>query len=193
MSRYQEIKQMYETEGWPFFTAKHAVNIYGIRSGYKVNQWDDILGIAYIDDMGNEVCIESIGTTKPGLYWLKNKMGSVRGTFVLMKGYFKHCFEVRKHKGEYDALCQIYGYKGFWGIRDDDSDGKFDLDRKLVNDVTGLNAHHGKDKNLVGPYSAACQVRKHDEDHWVMMAIVRKAADYWNSKKFSYALFDLTK
>ncbi len=186
---YQEIRNLYVREGWPFFEKPWALNIWGIRSGYKVNEWDDLLGVAFTDEHGSQVCISAEATTKPGLYWLKNKMGSVDGTFVLGKGYYKNCFEVRKHRGEYDALCQRYGYKEFYGVRDNDSDGEFDLDGEIVNDVTGLNMHHGKDKDYVGPYSAACQVRKHDEDHKILMAIVNKAKDHWDSKYFSYALF----
>lgn len=186
---YAETKRMYAAEGWKFFDDPWAINLWGWRSGYEVNEWDDVLGMSLIDGFGSEICISAEGTTKPGLYWLKNKMGSVNGTFVLNKGYYKHCFEVRKHRGDYDALCQRYGYQGFYGVRDNNSDGVFDLDGKVVNDVTGLNMHHGKDKNYVGPYSAACQVRKHDEDHEITMSFIRKAKDYWSSNYFSYALF----
>jgi len=193
MTRFDEIRQLYDDHGFPFYDQKNALNLYGIRTGYEVvDLWNDILGMAFVDEFGNQVCIEHVGTTKPGLYWLKNRLGSVNGTFILMEGHFRHCFEVRKHKGEYDALCQVYGYKGFHGPRDNDSDGEFDLDTEWVNDVTGLNMHHGKDRQLVGPYSAACQVRQSPEDHAVLMAVARKCLDYWNAKKLSYSLFTIS-
>ena len=191
-TRYEQIKELYAALGFPFYEGSNTVNLYGIRQGYDVvNLFDDPLGLAVMNESGEPICLEHAGTTKPGLYWLKNKMGSVNGTFILEQGYYKHCWLVRKHRGQYEALCQVYSYQGFWGVRDNNSDGLFDIEGLRVNNVTGLNMHHARDKMFVGPYSAACQARQHDEDHFEMMEIVNACLAYWNATKVSYALFDL--
>ena len=89
--KYDEIRNRFDQHGYSFFdNGAYNVNLYGIRSGYNVvNEYDDILGICFRDDFNNEVCIESRGTTKPGLHWLKNEIGGLNGTFILQPGQYR--------------------------------------------------------------------------------------------------------
>lgn len=192
MSRYQEIKEMYSCDGYKFYEGEFAINLYGIRKGYDVvNEFDDILGAAFQDSFGNGVVIESQGTTKPGLHWLKNKKGNVNGTAILQPGQYLRCWQIGLHNGKYSALRQVTRFN-VW--RDGDSDGEFDIDGDTYTDVTGLNMHTTSFVNeieKVGAYSAGCQVRKHHEDHELVMAILNRAKDRWDNDIFSYTLFEL--
>jgi hypothetical protein len=188
---YNKVKSMYAEKGWKFYdSGAFNVNLFGIRNGYDVvDEFNDILGIAYVDDFGNEVVVTHKGTTKPGLYYLKNKLGGNNGTAILIPGYYSKCWKIGEHKG-YQALVQNGMPFKVW--RDNNSDGKFDIGGTVYTDVTGLNRHTTSfltEKTKVGPYSAGCQVDQDDEDHLVDMAICSKSARLYGNS-FSYALFD---
>lgn len=188
---YSEVKTLYQVHGYRFYdSGKFNVNLFGIRNGYDtVDLFNDILGIAYRDEMGNPVVIESKGTTKPGLHYLASKMGSANGTAILQLGQYVKCWQRGLHKG-YDALIQKGMPFRVW--RDADQDGKLDPDGPTYTDVTGLNMHTTSflyDIDRVGAYSAGCQVRQRDEDHIQVMQIIGRAADLYGNS-FSYTLFD---
>jgi len=190
---YEEVKNRYQTDGHRFYDdGVFNVNLYGIRNGYEiVDEFNDILGICFRDEFNNPNCIESKGTTKPGLKWLKDKIGGLGGTFILQPGQYAKCFTLGEHRGAYDALVQS-PYAKFLGWRDNDSDGEFDIDGETFDDVTGLNMHTTSlinEVNKVGAYSAGCQVRQKDENHWIMMAIIRASAEKYG-ELFSYTLFE---
>lgn len=188
---FDQVKEHYAKNDFKFYEGAYNVNLYGIRSRDMItNMWNDILGIAYIDDLGNKINLMHKGTTKPGLYWLKNKMGNINGTFILKSGYYKGCWKTGTHKG-YEALVQ--NENGiFKGWRDDNSDGKFDYNGETYSDVTGLNMHTEsfiKKTERVGAYSAGCQVRADDLEHVLVMSILKKSTKLYGNK-FSYALFE---
>lgn len=188
---YDDIKSMYANAGYRFYdNGPFNVNLFGIRSGYEtVDHFDDYLGIAYRDDFGNGIVVLNAATTKPGLYYLKNKMGNVNGTAILLPGYYPHCWEMGEHK-HYPALVQRGMPFKVW--RDNDNDGVFDIGGKIYTDVTGLNRHTTSFvsvKENVGPYSAGCQVDRDFEDHQSDMAVCRKSKRLYGNC-FSYALFE---
>lgn len=174
------IKEVYNNKGFPYWTGPNNVNIGAIRSDdTKVNEFNDILFFTYEDDFGRENLITHKGTTKPGLYWLKNKLGNMNGTAILKEGYYSQCWELGLHKGQYEALIQSDLAK-FIVYRDNDADGELDYTGELFFDVTGLNGHTTSFKNeieRVGAYSAGCQVRQDELDHLMFMAIVKKSME----------------
>jgi len=190
---YQSISDVYGKLNYPFYTSEFNVNIFGIRNPEKqVDEFNDILGIAYIDSFGRPMVIVSPGTTKPGIYYLNNKLGNVKGTFILKEGYYKSCWKRGLHTGKYDALVQS-PKSTFEGWRDNDSDGKLDMSGALYKDVTGLNYHTTSfinDKEKVGAYSAGCQVDQDDLDYIPKRAIIYKSMEIYGDY-VSYALFNL--
>jgi len=187
---YSEVKVLFECLGYRFYdNGAYNVNLFGIRRLSKVDEFDDVLGIAYRDDFGNGIVLEHKGTTDPGLYWLKTKMGNPNGTFILAPGQYPKCWNIGNHNG-YEALVQ--NGMPFKGWRDNDKDGQLDLEGKTYTDVTGLNMHTTSFLNeieKVGAYSAGCQVRQKDEDHRMVMEILKRSASLWGNK-FSYTLID---
>lgn len=182
---------MYRCCDYKFYSSgAYNVNLYGLRNGYEtVDEFNDVLGIAFIDAAGNKNVIECAGTTKPGLYYLKKRLGNINGTAILPPGYYPKCWQIGLHNG-YEALIQTGSPFKVW--RDNDSDGKFDTGGKLYSDVTGLNCHHASILEVlknVGAYSAGCQVRGNHLDHFIMMAIAKMSASLYGNA-FSYALFD---
>jgi len=189
---YDQVKELYKQNGYKFYdSGKHNVNLFGIRNGYDtVDEFNDVLGIAYRDDNNKPVVIEHKGTTKPGLYYLKNKLGNKNGTAILIPGYYPKCWTIGKHSGKYEALVQNGNVFNVW--RDNDSDGKFDIGGRIYTDVGGLNMHTTSFVNYnakVGAYSAGCQVRQYSKQHLEVMEIIKKSAQLYGNV-FSYALFE---
>lgn len=190
---YDTVGEMYAQLGYRFYdSGKFNVNLFGIRKDLSVDIFNDIIGIAFRDQRNEPVLKAYVGTTEPGLYWLKNKLGGINGTFILKDGYYPKCWKIDKHKGQYEALVQAR-YGVFQGWRDNNSDGQLDMDGEIFTDVTGLNLHttshlYGSVEK-VGAYSAACQVLKFTRDHLELMGIVKKSRDIYGNL-FSYALFD---
>lgn len=187
---YAEVKILFECLGHRFYdNGVYNVNLFGIRTKGKANEFDDVLGIAYRDDFGNGIVLEHRGTTDPGMYWLESKMGNVKGTAILVPGQYPKCWSIGKHKG-YEALVQNGMPFKVW--RDNNQDGDLDFGGQEHSDVTGLNMHTTSflsEVETVGAYSAGCQVRQRDEDHKVVMEILKRSADLY-SNSFSYTLID---
>lgn len=188
---YDAIADISRTKGYPFWEGKFDINIYGVRSNsLQVNEWNDVLGVVYKDDFGQKVNIQHRGTTKPGLYWLKNKMGNINGTFILIPDFYERCWKLGTHK-DYKALVQANDGI-FKGWRDNNADGRFDYTGKVYDDVTGLNCHAESlinDTDKVGAYSAGCQVREFDRDHFAFLGIVERSMSLYGTR-VSYKLFE---
>lgn len=188
------LAKTYDKLGYPFYdTGKFNVNIFGFRNSEDVvDEFNDILGICYLDDFGRPIVLAAKGTTKPGAYWLGQKMGNINGTFVLQEGYYKGCWKKGKHHGKYDCLVQAKS-DCFYGYRDADKDGKVDYDGIVYKDVTGLNWHTTSffnDKEKVGAYSAGCQVVQDDKDYLSMLPMIYKSMEKYGDS-VSYALFNV--
>lgn len=193
---FDQAKALYQAKGYKFYdSGKYNVNNFGIRNAdlKTVNQFNDIRGVAYIDGFGVKQCLTWACTTKPGLTYLKDKVGNPNGTFILMPGFFPHCWKVGKHnigkEHEHDALVQS-APKVFKGWRDNDSDGQFDFEGPIYDDALGVNDHttRAHDINNVGGFSAGCQVTQDDKEHMIKMAICMRSAELYGNS-FSYALF----
>lgn len=188
--KFKEIKKATEAKGYDWWEGVNNVFLYGIRNdSLLTDMWNDVLGICYLDSFGNKINLMHHGTTKPGLYWLKNKMGHIKGTAILIPGQYRGCWKVGKHKG-YRALQQKRMPFKVW--RDDNQDSQFDYSGRTYGDVTGLNMHtESRESNTkkVGAYSAGCQVREFDKEHFMIMNLIEHSIiRYGNS--LSYTLFE---
>jgi len=168
---FDQVQALYQKHGYKFYdTGKYNVNNYGRRSSDldTVNQFNDVRGIAFLDGFGRKQCLEWACTTKPGLTYLKDKIGNPNGTFILMPGYYPKCWKIGKHNvgkpHEHDALVQSGPYV-FKGWRDNNMDGEFDFAGPIYDDVLGLNDHTTREHTIVnvGGFSAGCQVTQEDK------------------------------
>lgn len=195
---YAFIESVYKKYGYPFLTGPFQDNIGAFRSAdlKTVNLYNDVIFHAFKDAFGNGIVLAFRGTTKPGLYWLKNKLGGVKGTFILAPGFYEGAFKLGQHHvgkpNAYDAFVQAK--QGlFKGWRDNDSDGEFDMTGDpTFTDVQGLNQHHGADSALVGPYSAACMVIEQDKEHFIGVAVGKRHIELYPNS-FNLALFQSPK
>ena len=190
---YDKLKETMEAKQYSFFDdGAYNLNIFGIRSGdYKVDEFNDFVGLAYRDEGDNKVLQVFKATTKPGLYYLKNKLGNVNGTAILIPGQYRKCWKLGFHKQRYQALVQN-GAGVFKVWRDNDSDSDLDMNGPVYTDVGGLNAHttsFTSEVERVGQYSAGCQVIQDDLDFKIFLAIVIKSSTLY-SKIFSYTLLE---
>lgn len=191
---FNSLFQAYSSKGYPFYdSGKFNINIFGIRdSSNIVDEFNDILGVAYIDEFGRPIVLAARGTTKPGLYYLTDHLGGAHGTFILKEGYYKSCWARGLHSGKYDALRQSSKAE-FIGWRDKDKDGQLDMDGELFTDVSGLNFHTTSfinDKEKVGAYSAGCQVVQDDKDFMMLRAVIYRSMEIYGNN-VSYALFNI--
>lgn len=190
---YDFIRSLYAKYYYSFQKGPYVANLFGIRSkDLLVNEFNDVIGVAYEDYYGMGQCLAFRGTTDPGLYWLKNKMGNINGTFILAPGFYENCFELGNHNrnkpSAYRAFVQT-PQADFRGWRDNNSDGKPDMDGLPVwTDVTGLNLHHAKDAEYVGPWSAACMVVQNEHEHRIIVEVGERHAELCRNL-FNFALF----
>lgn len=189
---YTTLRDTVRSKGYIFFdSGQFNINVFGIRSDKPlVDEFNDHMGIAYSDDFGNESLLLFKATTKPGLHWLKNSLGNVNGTAILIPGQYRSCWKLGYHKG-YKALQQ-HGDGIFKVWRDNDSDGALDIDGPVYDDVKGLNGHTTSFKNeveRVGAYSAGCQVIQDDLDFNIFLSVISKSASLYGDV-FSYTLLE---
>lgn len=193
---HSEIKSLYDSNGFVFYTDRYRANLFGRRNADKVtvDQFNDVLGVAYVDGFGNAQCLEFAGTTKPGLTSLSGEPMNKNGTFILAPGQHLNAWIVGFHHANdpakrYEAYVQS-GPGVFKGWRDADKDGKFDFDGKIYTDVGGLNGHRANinETAKVGPHSYACQVVQDDKEHLIWLAVGKRCAELYGNK-FHYTLF----
>lgn len=164
------------------------LNLIGVRSDdHTPDVFNDCLAVLWEDKFGwNLIAHEA--TTDPGLYYLNNPINS-SGTFIMAPGFHKGLWKLGTHKG-YEAFQQV-GVATGW--RDADRDKEMDMMPGKTVQVSnaGVNMHRAKDEGesqVVGQWSAGCQVRKRDDDHEIVIELAKRAINYWNNS-FSYMLF----
>ncbi|MBK9151104.1 MAG: hypothetical protein IPM26_08915 [Saprospiraceae bacterium] len=160
----QQIKDAYQRKGYTYFNGSipYNLNLWGIRKQFgEIDHFDDLLGVSYSDENGQEIILIHKATVDPGKFYLLNRLGNPKGTFILAPGQYISCWQTGLHgKSKYSALVQRPGYKDFKGWRDDILNGQ--IDRKLdgngqfFRDVQGLNMHRSNTSfaAFVGEYSA---------------------------------------
>jgi hypothetical protein len=188
---YNSIKDEYAKHGYPFLTDKYQPNYFGIRSkDNTVDDFNDIIGVAWCDAFLNPHTVVFRGTTKPGLVYLKDKLGNYKGTFIVAEGFHKSCWIPGFHNGKYPALVQA-GPGVFRGYRDFDADGQLDYSGTIYTDSHGVNGHTTRfDTNVekVGAFSAGCFVLQDDKEHAIWYNVGARSWEFYG-KAFSLAVF----
>lgn len=187
----QQIEKAVKSKKYLWFNSNkdYDVNIVGIRTsntGKKVtNVFDDFLTISFRIDGVWEYFIWN-ATTEPGKKGMlegKAKGGVAR----LVPGQYRGVWEIDKHQGKYEALCQRKGDVTVY--RDANKDLVFD-ETKTETGMFGINIHKaGRDSTWVENWSEGCQVFKRVKDFDQFMQICKMAAKI-HGNHFSYTLIE---
>ena len=187
----QQIEKAIKSKKYLWFNSNsnYDVNIVGIRTsntGKKVtNVFDDFLTISFRIDGVWQYFIWN-ATTEPGKKGMlegKAKGGVAR----LVPGQYRGVWEIDKHQGKYDALCQRKGDVTVY--RDANRDLIFD-ETKTETGMFGINIHKaGRDSTWVENWSEGCQVFKRAKDFDQFMKICKMAAQI-HGNHFSYTLIE---
>jgi hypothetical protein len=189
---YQQVQAVLLAKGYRFFDRGiYNLNLFGIRNAsLEVDSFNDWLGVAFRDEWANPHCLLFRGSTKPGLYYLKQGMLHKKGTAILIPGQYRGAWKLGYHRG-YEALQQRK--KGVFRVwRDADLDSQFDYSGPVYHDVQGLNGHTTSfrtEVDRVDRYSAGCQVFQDDLDFQQVILIVKRALRYYRNS-FTYTLLE---
>lgn len=187
---YQQYKELQiATHGADSFNIQPQVlNLFGIRSAcLDGGKFDDIIGVAYLDDTGNEVLEQYPATTDPGLQYLQTPI-NVKGTGILAPGFYKNFWKRGIHKG-YLALIQCGNAKAY---RDTDRDKQLDfMNLQTITPDTRCDLHGAWKDNKARQninYSAMCQVLQDWKDFQHIMDLADRQIATSNHL-FNYTLW----
>jgi hypothetical protein len=190
-----DFAKLFAKKGYAYFTnGAYNLNIIGVRSsqGSKVtNRFDDWFVVTYKDKAGAWKRHVWPCTTEPGLDMMKNPSNR-KGTAILVPGQYRGMWRIDMHNGKYKALCQRT--KPCKVYRDGNKDDVYDLlPTKVDTGIFGINMHRaskwGK-VNVVGKYSAGCQVFQDVKDFNAMMELAQKQLDAGLGNSFTYTILD---
>lgn len=191
----EQIESAVKSKGYAWFNddknKNYDVNIVGVRNmltGDKVtNVFDDYITISFKENgIWKFYCWNA--TTDPGkkgVMEFHNKKGVAR----LVPGQYRRTWQVDKHQGKYDALCQRLNNVNVW--RDSDRDLIFE-NMLIDTGMFGINIHKaGQDSTWVENWSEGCTVFKRVKDFDVFMSICKKAVKI-HGNAFTYTLLQST-
>lgn len=167
------------------------LNIVGVRAGNPhANKFDDWLTVSYLDAADNRWVFHAFAcTTDPGLTHLQSLSRS-DGTAVLKEGQYRRSHTIGKHRGRYEALCQVPGYK-LEVYRDCNRNRQIDRSsEQIYTDATGINIHRAsrtRRSTQVDRWSAGCQVIADPTDFALLMTLARRAKQLYGNR-FTYTL-----
>lgn len=191
MKSIQEIKKELEKLKYAVFTndtKDFNLNIIGVRSkNQRVNKFDDWLCVFwYYQSRLNQRWYQI--TTDPGISGMKQPLNS-KGVAILAEGQYRRVYQIDKHQGKYNALCQRGGIVKVY--RDNDKNNELNLDPISIEEGWfGINIHRAKDEAFttnINGWSHGCQVFANDDDFEEFMLLCNKAADIWGNS-FTYTL-----
>jgi len=196
MYNKEKIEAAVKSKGYKWFTGKnYDVNIVGVRNSDTnnevTNKFDDLITISFKDECGEWNYFEFKCTTDPGKHWVENIIRE-SGVAILKEGQYRGSHKIRKHRGQYDALCQQKPLKVY---RDNDCDTEYDLiEENIEEGIFGINIHRAtryedKESIQVDKWSAGCQVIAAFNAFRLFMTILYKAREVWGNN-FTYTLIN---
>ncbi len=186
-----EIEKVMKEKGYKFFSGgSYDVNIIGIRSeDIAENTFCDQLHLLFQNSALKWVHSAYKITTVAGLSGLIKPINS-RGTAILVEGQYRGSHKIRKHKGQYDALCQKGALKVF---RDNNKDDSHDFDPETIQEgYFGINIHRSnprRESTIVNNWSLGCQVFANPDEFDQFMDVMYMARKKWGNS-FSYTLLN---
>lgn len=191
-----DFEKLFKDKGYAYFkTGAYNLNIIGVRSNNNnrvTNDFDDVIVVIYNTAAGHSKRFTAFITTEPGLYYLSRNLSTSKGTAILVPAQYRGCWEIGKHKGKYNALCQKKAVKVY---RDKNRDEIYDLNPQTIESgIFGINIHKSAafgESTKVDQWSAGCQVfRRAEEFKSFMRLCEEQKARYGNS--FTYTLINET-
>ena len=165
------------------------LNLFGIRSPERVaGAFDDLIGCAYKSaDLWMVEYWEA--TTDPGSPYLLKPINTA-GCAILAPGQYSSCYKIAKHRGQYDALCQVGGPVTVY--RDDNRDNVLDMtESSKQTGMFGINIHkRSGESDSVGGASAGCQVFRYERAFERMMELARRQREERGWDTYTYTLIE---
>lgn len=184
----QDVKNVMAAKGYEIFTGP-VPNIVGIRNAARSsNTFNDRCFVWWHEGEQEASHFYTI-TTHPGFFYLKNPIKGTLGTAILVPGQYNGCWEIAMHRGKQLALCQNIGQVRVY--RDDTKDEFLNYDPKTIDTgFFGINLHHGglDGGDIIGPWSAGCQVWKYADAHIALMELLSELSKVGNFTRFTYTL-----
>lgn len=185
-------EELFKQKGYAYFTkGTYNLNIIGVRSNNNnkvTNQFDDYLVVIYRTNDNKFVRQIYTITTEPGLYYMAQHLMNPKGTAILVPGQYRGCWQIGKHRGKYEALCQKKSIKVY---RDGNMDRVYNLRPETIdNGIFGLNIHRASQNYTVtnvDKYSAGCQVFNKPQEFNSFMRLCRLQKDIYGNS-FTYTL-----
>jgi hypothetical protein len=165
------------------------LNLFGVRAASRdSNAFDDWIGCAYKEDgLWRVEWWEA--TTDPGDNYLEKPINSA-GCAILKPGQYRGAYKIAKHRGEYDALCQLGAEVTVY--RDDNKDDVLNMDADdTQTGWFGINIHKrsGTD-DTVDAASAGCQVFRYENAFSRMMYLARRQESERGWDTYTYTLIN---
>lgn len=161
--------------------AAYDLFVAGVRApATSSNLFDDLVLVAYTDDLGAPRVERFAATTDPGRAALDHPQHP-GGTATVVPGQVRRCWAPGLHRGRYRALVHQRGvvipvWRG--------------SDRATVHlDAAGINLHHASGAARVDWYSAGCQVVQRPSSLARILELVDIQAVRGHGSTVSYTLF----
>ncbi len=185
-----KVRSVFAEKDYAFFDGDKALNLnlVGVRSpARESNRFDDHMLAIYRNEALEWVVDYYEITTDPGNRFLTRPI-NVDGAAILCPGQYRSTWKIGKHRGEYDALCQLGGSVKVW--RDDNKDTVLDLDVSTQTGWFGINVHKRRSTaDTVDSSSAGCQVFEHTSEYNEFMDTVKASRSVFGNS-FTYTLLD---
>lgn len=171
---------------FPLFKGAWNLNLIGVRSNNRdENQFNDVLCVLFQVD-GKQHCYQFDMTADPGIFYRENPI-NVNGTAQVVPGHYRSCWKIGTHRGQYKALIQVGDMTVY---RDNNHNAELDGTDDTQTGLFGINLHRANPNSLstqVDRWSAGCQVIADPVDFELLMALVKKSAQFYGDK-LSYTL-----
>lgn len=177
LARAQGFK-IFESQDWD-------LNIIGERNpAGAVDEFDDWLHVCY-KDQGVWIWHAFKCTTDAGRHWLQN-----HNTAILCHNrQYRGAYMIGLHRGQYEALVQRGAAVSVW--RDRNGDDVHDYGQNEESGYFGINIHRAsarRESEIVGQYSAGCQVIADPAEFDIFMSLCRRQIAETGFERFSYTL-----
>jgi hypothetical protein len=136
-------RELFSLNDYRWHNEPMKLNIIGVRTeNTKAGRFDDWLYLFYKDDQKRQRLVQYPCTVDSGVYGLTNPVHADGCGIVCPQQY---ALEIRKHRGEYNALCQASNVHVY---RDNNRDKVINFDASTIMQMTpeegGFNLHKKK-------------------------------------------------